>query len=448
MKKKTLAASSSVVLSAALVLSACGATDSSKGSSAPQAGKPAQAKEFEVSFRHTQIKDNAKNRMAMFMDVLKEVEGNVPGLKFVPEGVDGTVNRQTKLKAEFAAGSPPKIFEVFGGSDTRNFVKTGNMLDITPIIEELGLKDKLIDFSEFTVNGKIYGLPMAGSVQGVFYNKKIFADLGVGVPKTWDEFLAICEKAKAKGITPLTLGAIDAWSLNMIPSTVMVRLGGPEVVQGFVTGQTKWTDPEVVKGFEMVENLIKKGYYTQNALGLKYPEAQAKFASGEAAMAFDGSWANATYADPSKSSIVDSLGFFNFPNLGGKGDNMVNGAFSNGFGFSAKVDENEKKAIKEFIKVFFSEKYQKRQLIEDGYFPAIKLTDMSGVKPIIQEINKSIDGLKLFPAFDSIVQPKIKSDLEAGMQQVLGGKTNMKAMLEKLQQSQETENKKSAEQAK
>ncbi|MCZ8520453.1 MULTISPECIES: ABC transporter substrate-binding protein [Paenibacillus] len=444
MNKKTAALCSAVTLTSSLVLSACGGGTAPTGN-APlpdtKGGEP--AKEFQVSFRHTLIKDNNKKRLAMFMDILKEVEGGVPGLKFVPEGVDSTVNRQTKLKAEFASGNPPKIYEVFGGSDTRNFVKTGNMLDITPILTELGLKDKFLDLSEFTVDGKIYGLPMAGSIQGFFYNKKIFADLGADVPKSWDEFLVVCEKAKAKGITPLAVGAIDAWTLNMIPNTLMVRLAGPGVVPGFVSGQTKWNDPEVVKAFEMVEDMAKKGYYTNNALGLKYSEGQAKFAGGEAAMTFDGSWANSTYADPNKSKITEHLGFFNLPNLGGKGDNTINGSFSNGIGFSAKADANELQAIKEFIKVFFSEKYQKRQLIEEGYFPSMKLTDLTGVKPIIAEMNKTTEGLTTFPAFDAIVQPKVKSDLEAGMQQVFSGKTTMKEMLDKLQKSQEAENRKS-----
>ncbi|WP_268633699.1 extracellular solute-binding protein [Paenibacillus alginolyticus] len=42
-----------------------------------------------------------------------------------------------------------------------------------------------MNLNEFTVDGKIYGLPRAGYVEGVFYNKKMFEDAGVQVPKTW-----------------------------------------------------------------------------------------------------------------------------------------------------------------------------------------------------------------------------------------------------------------------
>ncbi|MCQ6559757.1 ABC transporter substrate-binding protein [Paenibacillus mendelii] len=121
-------------------------------------------------------------RLQIFKDVVAKAEQENPGLKFELEGIDEVVNRDQKLKAEMAAGNPPDIFEVFGGADLNLYVKASRMLDLMPIIEELGLKDKFASLVEFTVDGKVYGLPF-GYSEGIFYNKKCSRNLGLPFPK-------------------------------------------------------------------------------------------------------------------------------------------------------------------------------------------------------------------------------------------------------------------------
>ncbi|MCY7477819.1 extracellular solute-binding protein [Paenibacillus larvae] len=281
-----------------------------------------------MKLRHTQIKENAAKTKARIEKAVKETEGKVPGLTIELEGVDEVVNRDTKMKAEFASGQPPEIFELFGGTDTKNYAKTGKLLDLTPIIEELGLKDKFYNLSEFTVDGNIYGLPRAGFVEGIFYNKKIFADNGLEVPRTWKEFEDLCQKLKEKGITPFALGAAEGWVINMMPNTLWVCTAGVDIVENIAAGKAKWNDPDVVKGFQIFDDLLKKEYFTKNAIGLKYDAMQASFAQGQAAMSFDGGWVQSTYANKEKSKIVDDLGFFILPNIdGGKGNDSVNASY-------------------------------------------------------------------------------------------------------------------------
>ncbi|MGG3282618.1 ABC transporter substrate-binding protein [Paenibacillus solani] len=437
--KRLIAGSMTMLMLSLLLLTGCGSKNEGSSSGGSNEGA---VKDFEMSLRHTFINEADQSRVAMLNDVIKEVENQVPGLKIVTEGVDVVVNRSTKLKAEFAAGSPPKIFYNFGGSDTENFAKTGHLLDLTPIVEELDLKDKIQDFSEFTVDGKIYGIPDNGYIEGFFYNKKIFNELGLTPPTTWDQFLAMCETLKSAGYTPLALGAAEAWSINMIPTNFAATLGGVDMFRNLRTGETKWTDPEMAQAFEKVKELMEKGYYTENTLGYKHSEAQAQFSSGKAAIIFDGTWGLNTYANEDRSVVANDLGFFKVPNFGGKGDNTINASFSTGYAFSSHLDENEMKAVKAFIKEYYQEKWQKRQLIDSNRFPSMVLTDTEDVKPIIKEISDTAQGMATFPAYDALVQPKIKSDLESGMQQVVGSKITVQQMLETMQQNQDKENKK------
>lgn len=143
-----------------------------------------------------------------------------------------------------------------------------------------------------TDDGKsTYCMPMASVIHGFFYNKKIFADLGLKVPNTEAEFFAALDKIKATNkITPLALGTADQWETNQIVFTSIGanRWKGEEGRQGLLMGKKKFTDPEFVGTFETMAKwapYMSKGYQAQT-----YGDSQNLFASGRAAIYPTGSW--------------------------------------------------------------------------------------------------------------------------------------------------------------
>ena len=50
---------------------------------------------------------------------------------------------------------------------------------------------------------------------GVLYNKKIYADLGLSVPKSWAEFMANNEKIKAAGKAPVIQTFGETWTSQL-----------------------------------------------------------------------------------------------------------------------------------------------------------------------------------------------------------------------------------------
>jgi len=424
-----------------LVLASCRNTDSSPYVPSSQATPADKAENFSITLRHTQVKDTQQKRLAMLQDVVKATESEVPGLKIELDGVEDTVNRDTKLKAEMATGSPPKIFDLFGGTDTRNYVKADRLLELTPILQELGLRERFISLDEFTVDGKVYGLPMAGYVEGVYYNKAIFRKLSLNVPGTWEEFLGVCEQLKKSGYTPIALASKEGWAPMMTANYMWVRLAGADSVAGFVDGSFKWNDPQVIEAFTRYDSLFRQGYMQPNSLSFKYFEQAEQLMSGSAAMMIDGSWANTPLIDPDISKIAGDVGFFPFPDMNGPGDGLIMGGYSNGYGFSKELNERQLSAVKQFIKEMYNDNMQKRQLLEEGMLPSMKLTDLSGVKPVIQEILNAANNAKgVFPAYDAIVQQKVKEAAERGIQEQIGGKTAPGLMLDTVQGVQEAAN--------
>ncbi|MHA6481841.1 extracellular solute-binding protein [Paenibacillus sp. strain BS8-2] len=408
--------------------------------------KPAateKAEKFTMTLRHIHIRDTAKPTLALLEEVVKKTEEEVPGLSVSLDGVEDTVNRNVKLKAEMTSGTQPPIFNLFGGADTQGYSKAGRLLPLNAIMAELGIKDSFFDLREFTVDGEVYGLPESGYIEGFFYNKKLFEEAGAAVPTTWDELLSAMEKLKAKGITPLAMGAGggDAWVANMLVNNLFVALGGPALQEGFATGATKWTDPAIIETFKRIEDLVKKEYIDPNALGLGFAEGQANFYTGKAAMLFDGSWA--VNAITGETSVVkDDAGFFRFPDVGGAGDGYINGGWSNGYGFSADLKDNELQAVKTFIKNFYTVENQTRTLVETNQIPAMKgVANVDGASALITSIGEQQGSAKgAYPAFDALVQADVKIQLETLVQELLGGQVTPAAAAAKMQEVQDSSN--------
>ncbi|MCG7406973.1 extracellular solute-binding protein [Paenibacillus sp. ACRRX] len=450
MKKRFLLLIVAVLLTMSALTGCSSSTksDSSAANGTDQTGNAAEGtKSFNMVLRHIHIRDTAKKSLEILQETVKKTESEVPGLTFVLDGVEDAVNRDVKLKAEMAAGTQPPVFSLFGGADTRNYSKAGRLLPLNDILKELNIQDSFFDLREFTVDGQIYGLPESGYIEGFFYNKKLFEQAEAKVPTNWDELVTAMEQLKSKGITPIAMGAGsgDGWVINMLVNSMFVALGGPELQEGFATGATKWTDPAVVETFKRIRMMVDKQYIDPNVLGLKFPQGQANFYTGKAAMLFDGSWAVNAISGES-STVKADTGFFRFPDVGGPGDGYINGGWSNGYGFSATVKDQELTAVKAFINNFYNQENQKRTLVETSQIPAMKgISDLQGANELIKTIGEAQGSAKgAFPAFDSLVQPKIKVTLESTMQQLLGGKIEPEKAAERMQKIQDeanTENK-------
>jgi raffinose/stachyose/melibiose transport system substrate-binding protein len=450
-KNHTLIAT--LLVSIMLVASACGTNNNagtnknagtnSTNTPAETTEAPAEAKDVTLSLRHTQIKETSKTRLQILEDVVAKTQEENKGLTFKLEGIDEIVNRDQKLKAEMAAGNPPDIFEVFGGADLNLYVKANRMLDLTPIIDELGLKDKFASLDEFTVDGKVYGLPFGGYSEAIFYNKKIFSELGLEIPTTWAQLLEVSEKIKAAGYTPFGLAAKDGWVNGMLWNTVMERNVGIDAFSKVVSGEAKWTDENFVKGFASYAELVNKDFFTKGALGLAYADQGAQLLSGKAAMVFTGTWDANRFSDDEAGDLKGQIGYFAFPSIdGGAGDQTsINASYSNGFGFSANLDEDQVAAAKKFIANFYTEEVQKRTLVEDKLLPSMKLSDLSGVDPLTTEIlTVMADASSSWKAYDAIVQPAVGADVNVGIQELIGKVSTPEKVAAKIQASQDKAN--------
>lgn len=406
------------------------------------------AEPFEITIRHTQVGDSKKFRLALLEEVVAKTEAEVPGLTIRLDAVDSEVNRKEKLRGEMAAGKPPEVFDVFGSPEAQLYAREGLMLDLSEILNALGLKDKFTTLASFTLDGNIYGLPIGGSIEGYFYNKDYFEQKGLSIPQTLDELDRLAEEIQADGKIPFAQASKDAWIPLMTTNNLWSYYAGPEITYGFMTGESQWNDERMVKAIAKHKEWVEKGYFKKGELGLEYADMRNQMITGEAIMMMDGSWANSVFRDPAQAGpMAGKIGFFNMPPLK-KGDPVVvMQDANNGYGFSSAVADDPRKlaAVKSFIKNMWTEEMQLRGLKEDGVLPAIKM-DLEQMRTtsddaLMQDIFTAVSEIELsFPAYDALVQAEVNTALSIGIQQIIGGEIEPAKMLEHIQAVQNTAN--------
>lgn len=155
----------------------------------------------------------------------------------------------------------------------------------------------------------------------VYYNKEIFAELGLEPPTTWEELYAIGKAVKEAGYIPLPM-VYEMSMRSHLPDALMLRSWTEEEYNAFLVNswpnapewsvEHKWTDPNGVRIFQTIKDMADNGLFGDGFAGLTdYNEAKALFTSGRAAMHQNGSWEGGSAGI---GSVVDfDWGYFYYP---------------------------------------------------------------------------------------------------------------------------------------
>jgi len=136
-------------------------------------------------------------------------------------------------------------------------------------------------------NNVLSAVPYQPFIFAVMYNKDAFDAAGITeVPKTWEEFLAVCQKLKDAGIIPMT---VDDAYMDTLPGTHLARLVGPEEVRRIVT-EEDWDHPAVLRMAQDWQEMYDRGFISPYAASNIWPTGQQEIADGTVAMYLNGTW--------------------------------------------------------------------------------------------------------------------------------------------------------------
>ncbi len=109
--------------------------------------------------------------------------------------------------------------------------KRGDVLDISTALKKLGLSSDMTSIAQSTTQeqfaGTVPSVPYQMNIEGLFYNKKIFAQHGITVPTTFTQLLADAAKLKAAGVLPFSASGVSGWPISRWVGILLFRELGP-----------------------------------------------------------------------------------------------------------------------------------------------------------------------------------------------------------------------------
>jgi raffinose/stachyose/melibiose transport system substrate-binding protein len=163
-----------------------------------------------VTLNFFQFKVEIADQLA---EMIKEFEAEHPNIKIKLESVGGGADYSAALKAKFASGEQPDIFNNGGFKMLELWKEHLADLSEEPWVEHV-LPIGKVPMTDVE-DGKLYGMPVNLEGYGFIYNKDLFEEAGITEPPTTiSELKAAAEKLEKNGITPFSAGYAEWWVLG------------------------------------------------------------------------------------------------------------------------------------------------------------------------------------------------------------------------------------------
>ncbi|MED4227298.1 ABC transporter substrate-binding protein [Neobacillus cucumis] len=339
------------------MLAGCGSNDEASGSSN---GK--------VKIEFLQYKTEARGT---YDELIKKFEKENPTIDVVQSNPPDAT---TVLKTRVAKRDIPDVMGTGGDISYSDIAKAGAFKEVT--------NDKLLNdiqpayismLKDISKQDKVYGIPYVANADAVIYNKAIFKELGLQVPKTWDEFIAVAEKVKAAGKIPFYFTFKDAWTALPAYNVLAANTQEKDFFKKLDAKKTTFVKGHQEAAKKFLE-LLKYGNKDQT--GKAYNDGNVAFAKGESAMYLQGIWA---IPEIKKANPNIDLGVFPYP----VGDSKVVSGVDVVLTQSSQT--KHPKEARKFIEFLLRDDNMKQYLKEQNAF--------SAKKGIVQEAPE-LEGLK------------------------------------------------------
>ena len=234
----------------------------------------------------TWLTDSGNDSLAQANALIAGYKAKNPDVTIELETRPGGADGDNLVKTRLATGEMTDVFNYNSGSLFQAIKPADNLVDLSALGAQAGILDSFkttVTATDGTVRGVPYGTAMGG---GIFYNRKIYKELGLSVPKTWAEFIANCDKIKAAGKVAVAQTYKDTWTsqLFVLADFYNVQAAVPNFAADYTGNKAKYaTTPAAMAGFSYLEQVFKGGYLNKDFGAATFPDGVRMVARGEAA---------------------------------------------------------------------------------------------------------------------------------------------------------------------
>lgn len=360
--KKAVGVVLSVSMVAAMASGCASSTDSSAAS-----GNSEKKKDITLSCMIYQS-ENKQGITDMFNKIKKE-KGITIDEQIVPDEQYNSI-----LQTKVASDEVPDIIE-------NNVPQIYPLIDPEKYLYDFSNEDwvKNLNSPEVTAyKGKQYALPFVeiAGFYGAIYNKKVFKDNNIEIPKTPEEFDKVCETLKSKNIAPVLLSS-DLWVPQIWTAIGYSRAMGSDdaskdMSDKVLSGKAKLNDyPQLASVIDDLLRMKQKGYINDDMASITNDDLWNELASGKGAMTLG---ENNFIGNHKKDFPDTEFGIFNVPVSYDKNDTMVTAMFSPGL--VASKNSKNIDAVKEVFSSLSTPDYLNLYFTEgEAGFPPFKGVD-------------------------------------------------------------------------
>ena len=378
-------------------------------------------------------------------DKLADKYRKLTGIKVVFETYAPSEVYRDKVRAAASGKLLPEIYSPLGDKrELSAYITSGYVADLTDEMNKgwrKGFFEKPLSQctfeagNEWNVKPGIYGVPFDVNAILIYYNKDLFKQAGLDPekpPKTWKAFIDAGKKLRAAGIQPFVSGFGEPWLVGAFVSCYEWNLLGKEGLTDTIKGNIKYTDPRWVKAISLLDEMRKNEMFAAGVATMVNKDAERSFATGRAAMAYNGSWGVNVYKGMNPQL---NYGVMAPPAIdGAKHPLYIFGGEGSSFNINPK-SPNMAKAI-EFLK-WLTAKDQQLFLAEETLNIPSDKSALANLSPILKEFAKNIE--RTFPSMPVVENWQVVNVINTGLQALIIGEKNPEIIAKEIEKEKENQ---------
>ncbi|MFF5183105.1 ABC transporter substrate-binding protein [Streptomyces sp. NPDC000345] len=289
-------------------------------------------------------------------------------------------NFESKLFAALLTDQAPDLFEFH---PQYQLIESGQVADLTDLIEPVKDDFNQADIASHTVDGKTYGIRMIDDPQFFFYRKSMLEKAGVEPPTTLDELMEAAAKLTTSKVKGLFLG-------NDLHAVIQPLIYGAGADTLDDKNQIAYHTDGVVEGLKAMRKIFTSGDLLLDAPADFWDPSALN--QGLCAIQWCGMWAMPQF----QKALGDDLGIMPFPKVGSAGRPAV---YNGGWSMFVNAKGKNVDAAKEYVKWLWidQKEYQEDWALSYGFHIPPRTSIAAGADKLKSGL--PAEGVKLFNEF-------------------------------------------------